>query len=115
MRKHLNLFVSLPFLLGLSLLLFNDFYLKAQFHNAVTGKLSDFAGLFIFPLFFVALCPRLSRFIYIATALFFVFWKSALSQPLIDAWNAIAFFLLWRVVDYTDLSALLALPLSSRL
>jgi len=112
MRKHLNLFVSPPFLLGLSLLLLNDFYLKGRFHNALTGKLSDFAGLFIFPLFFVALCPRLRRFVYIATALLFVFWKSALSQPLIDAWNAFAFFKVWRVVDYTDLLALLVLPLS---
>ena len=36
------------FLIGLSLLLTNDFVLKEQFHNGFTGKLSDFAGLFVF-------------------------------------------------------------------
>ncbi len=33
----------------------NDHFLKARFHNAVTGKLSDFAGLFFFPLFALSL------------------------------------------------------------
>ena len=39
------------FVVGLSLLLLNDLFLKARFHNPLTGKLSDFAGLFVFPLF----------------------------------------------------------------
>ncbi|MBA3805470.1 MAG: hypothetical protein H0X14_07155 [Acidobacteria bacterium] len=112
MRKNFNLLVSLPFLLGLFLLLFNDFYLKGHFHNALTGKLSDFAGLFVFPLFFVAFSPRLRRSIYIMTVLLFVFWKSPFSQPLIDVWNGLPLFKVWRAVDYTDLLALLVLPLS---
>jgi hypothetical protein len=44
----------------------------------------------------------------------FVFWKSPLSQPLINAWNTIGPFTVARVVDWTDLLALLALPLALR-
>ena len=47
------------FLVGLGILLLNDFYLKYAFSNAFTGKLSDVAGLFIFPFFF--LCPMASE------------------------------------------------------
>jgi len=45
--------VSSGFLAGLSVLLVNDFVLKQIFHNWLTGKLSDLAGLFIFPMFLV--------------------------------------------------------------
>jgi hypothetical protein len=38
------------FVLGL-----NDHYLKAQWHNALTGKLSDFAGLVVFPCLLLAM------------------------------------------------------------
>src|SRR4051794_546054 len=41
---------SAPFLLSLDLLLLNDQVGKDLFHNALTGKLSDFAGLFSFVL-----------------------------------------------------------------
>lgn len=112
MRRNLNLLVSPVFLLGLFLLLLNDFYLKSCFHNALTGKLSDFAGLFIFPLFYVAFFPRLRRSIYIITAALFIFWKSPFSQPLIDNWNQLPLFRMARVVDLSDLAALLVLPLS---
>jgi hypothetical protein len=33
----------------------NDHVFKAMFHNAITGKLSDFSGLFFFPVFLYAL------------------------------------------------------------
>ena len=35
------------FLIALTVLLVNDHWAKAAFHNSVTGKLSDFAGLFV--------------------------------------------------------------------
>lgn len=54
-KRNFSILVSPGFLLCLCLLLLNDFILKSEFHNALTGKLSDFAGLFIFPLFFSAL------------------------------------------------------------
>jgi len=69
--------------LVLSLLLSNDFVFKEQFHNGFTDKLSDFAGLFVFSLFWIAFFPRHKRFICISTAVLFVFWKSAYSQFLL--------------------------------
>ncbi|HET9952857.1 MAG TPA: hypothetical protein VFQ61_00055 [Polyangiaceae bacterium] len=43
-------FAPLP-LAALALLVVNDVYLKAKFHNFVTGKLSDLAVCFLMPLF----------------------------------------------------------------
>jgi hypothetical protein len=94
-------------------LLLNDFVLKQQFHNAFTGKLSDVAGLFIFPLFWTAFFPRLKSSIFISTALAFTFWKSSYSQGLIETWNAFSMFPIGRTVDYTDLLSLSVLPLSA--
>lgn len=112
MRRDLNLLTSPLFLAGLALLLANDLLLKSLFHNALTGKLSDFAGLFVFPFFWAALAPRRRRAVYAVTALGFVFWKSPLSQPLIDAWNALGLMRIERAADATDLLALSVLPLS---
>lgn len=111
-RRRLDALVSPGFLVGLSLLLLNDIALKSLFAGWLTGKLSDFAGLFVFPLFWAALLPRFRRAVYILTALSFVFWKSSYSQPLIDAWNALALLPLGRTVDATDLLATAVLPLS---
>lgn len=112
MKRNLDLLTSPGFVAGLLLLLANDLLLKPVFHNAFTGKLSDFAGLFVFPLFWSALAPRRRREIYVLTALGFVFWKSAYAQPLIDAWNSLGLLRVARVVDPTDLLALVALPAS---
>ncbi len=100
------------FLLALMLLLANDFIFKPIFHNFITGKLSDFAGLFVFPIFWLALFPNRKKTIYFSTAFLFIFWKSAYSQALIDIWNSLELLNISRVVDYTDLFALLILPIS---
>ncbi len=107
-----KILLSPLFLFGLFLLILNDFFLKSYFHNFMTGKISDFAGLFVFPLFFAAFFPQRKLFIYLSTALLFVFWKSPFSQSLIDFWNSFQFFKIGRTIDYTDLSALSVLPLS---
>ncbi|MBV9923479.1 MAG: hypothetical protein JOZ96_00455 [Acidobacteria bacterium] len=112
MKRNLDLLTSPGFVAGLLLLLANDFLLKPAFHDALTGKLSDFAGLFVFPLFWAALTPRWRRAAYALTALGFVFWKSSYAQPLIDAWNSLGLLRVARVVDPTDLWALVALPAS---
>lgn len=111
-ERNLQVLTSRGFLAGLALLLLNDFLLKPLFHNALTGKLSDFAGLFVFPLFWAALVPRLRRHIYLATAALFAVWKSAHSQPLVEAWNGLHLIPLGRTVDATDLVALCVLPAS---
>ena len=109
---NLKIFLSPLFLLGLFLLLLNDFFLKDYFHNFLTGKLSDFAGLFIFPIFFCAFFPHRRLIIYALTATIFIFWKSPFSQSLIDLWNENLFFQIDRTIDLTDLSALSVLPFS---
>lgn len=104
--------LSTGFLTGLFVLLLNDFVLKQQFHNSLTGKLSDLAGLFIFPLFLTALLPHWRKHIYFATAAGFAFWKSTYAEPVIDQLNVFLPFSIGRTVDMTDLAALLVLPLS---
>jgi hypothetical protein len=100
------------FLVGLLILVLNDHLLKAQFGNWFTGKLSDFAGLLIFPLFLKFVFPVANRTAIGATLLGFLFWKSSFSQPLIDTYNAITFLPVGRIVDYSDYLAFLILPLS---
>lgn len=105
----LALLASPPFLLAVALLLLNDHLLKAAYGNWLTGKLSDFAGMFAFALFGTALFPRRRRAVFALTAVAFACWKSPLSEPALAAWNALGILPLARVVDYTDWIALLAL------
>lgn len=99
------------FLLSITLLILNDWVFKNAFHNELTGKLSDFAGLFAFPFLFSVLFPRKKRFVHIITAIGFLYWNSPLSQ------SFIVFFNHWnipinRTIDYTDNIALLSIILS---
>ncbi len=110
MKNKLKILVNIPFLACLTLLLLNDFYLKAEYHNWLTGKLSDFCGLFIFASLWTALFPNKKKSIYFSTALFFVIWKSPYSQSFIDLFNQIL-YPIQRVVDITDLVALIILPI----
>jgi hypothetical protein len=100
------------FLSGLAILVLNDLILKPGFGNALTGKLSDFAGLFIFPIFWSAMRPGWRRSIHLATAAGFIAWKSPLSQPLLDTWNRISPWDLGRTIDWTDLTALVVIPVA---
>jgi len=104
---HSPLFVS-----ALFVLLINDYFLKYQFTSWLTGKLSDFAGIFVFAQFFFALFPNKTRTTACITALSFVYWKSPLSQPLIDGWNSLAIVPVTRTVDASDLLALAMLPIA---
>ena len=103
------LLTSPAFLLALALLLLNDWVLKAAVGSWWTGKLSDFAGLFAFAVFWSALFPSRARTVVTITAAAFVLWKSPASTPALDAWNAVVPWPLAREVDYSDWIALLAL------
>src|SRR5690554_1665687 len=107
-EKHLYRFL---FLASIFLLLINDLYLKFEYHNYLTGKLSDFAGLFAFPYFFSCFFPKRIKPIYILSGILFVFWKSEFSQPIFDfaLSNGIG---INRTVDYSDFFALTILPIS---
>lgn len=99
------------FILCVLTLIVNDWYLKTTFHNSVTGKLSDFTGLFAFPYLLSVLYPRHSNKIHIGSVLLFVLWKSEWSQPLIDVFNSFT-IPINRTVDYTDYIALVCVGIS---
>jgi hypothetical protein len=102
------------FLTGLILLLLNDFYLKYEFHNGFTGKLSDFAGIFIFAVFLFVLFPAHKKRVIVFCSVFFCWWKSPLSGPFIHFVNDRLSIPLFRTIDYSDLFSLLILPLAYR-
>ena len=112
--RSAEILASPGFVAAVALLVVNDWILKAAFGNWWTGKLSDFAGLYAFPLFWSALLPRRQRTIFALTVVAFVVWKSPLSGPPIAAWNALGLWPVSRVVDYTDWIALAALLPSYR-
>ena len=111
---QLRIFKSEAFIISLSVLLLNDFILKYSFPSWWTGKLSDFAGLFVFALFWMAFFPRHQLKILGITALGFLWWKSPCSESFIQLWNNNFLFPIERVVDYTDLVALSILFFSSK-
>lgn len=108
--KKFNVLTSFWFLTCLCILLLNDFFLKKIFHNWITGKLSDFVGLFVFSIFFSCFLKERKWIVYILTAILFIYWKSSFSSEIIDFWNTLKIFPIQRIVDYTDLIALSILP-----
>ena len=104
MYERLKHLVSPLFIFFLVLLIINDFFLKAVFHNTFTGKLSDFSGLFIFPIFWSVIFPKQKLTVFISTAVLFVFWKSEYSSVIIQFMKP--YFGIGRTVDLSDLIAL---------
>jgi len=99
------------FLISILILIVNDFFLKSLFHNTITGKLSDFAGLLAFPFFWSVLFPKYSKPIHFLTIVLFIFWKSELAQYAIDAIN-LAGLHTFRTVDFSDHIALISVGIS---
>lgn len=112
LHARLNALLHPAFVSALLVLIINDHLLKAAFHNALTGKLSDIAGVFAFAYFLGVLAGRRLVLVHLSVALAFAWWKSPASQPFIEAWNTGPWFDIARVVDPTDLLALLVLPAS---
>lgn len=110
--KQSNYLLNLPFIIGLIFLILNDHYLKGVYGNWFTGKLSDFAGILILPLFLKFVFKRSNSMSIIMTVVLFVFWKSPFSEPFIEVYNSISPISTARIVDYTDFWAFLMLPLS---
>ena len=101
------------YIFSLIILLANDFYFKATYPNIVTGKLSDFSGLVVFYGFVCFLFGPNKKIVW-GIALSFIYWKSGFSQTLIDLFNDMAPFRISRVIDYSDLIALVVLPIYQR-
>lgn len=112
MKPKTALLVHPLFLAGLFILLLNDISLKYEFHNGLTGKLSDITGLFVFSFFLLVFFPKRPIHVLLFCGIFFTWWKSPFSQSFIDTANSIIPFSIVRVIDYTDLFALAVLPLS---
>lgn len=112
MKSDIQTLLRPGFIIGLVVLVINDHILKTTFPGFITGKLSDVAGLFIFPLFILALGIRKPILIYSITTLGFVWWKSPLSESYIQFMNQATHFQIQRVVDYGDLLTLFILPVS---
>jgi hypothetical protein len=110
MKKANHTLLLQPFfIVCLLALLLNDFVLKYAYHNWLTGKLSDFAGLAAFVIFFTSLLPQKKKWVYGLTIIAFAWWKSPLSQPAIDFCNTVLHIPVSRVVDYTDYVAFVIL------
>jgi len=110
--RNLYLLFNWIFILGLLLLALNDHYFKWQFSNWLTGKISDFAGLLILPMFLLFLFPKRTRAVPVISGLLFIFWKLPVSENVINIYNQIAPIPMVRTVDYSDLTALTVLPFS---
>ena len=106
MKNKVQLLLHPVFFLSLVCLLLNDFYWKYEYHNWLTGKLSDFTGLFVLSVFLSALFYRHTVLVYAGITIFFIWWKSPLSQPLIDLLNQSLDLSFNRTIDYTDLFAI---------
>lgn len=112
MRPRLAALSHPAFLAALLTLLLNDHLFKPLWHNALTGKLSDFAGLFALAWFVSAITGRSSRLAHVLIAGAFAWWKSPGSEPVITLWNTWMPMAMGRTVDATDLIALVVLPFS---
>lgn len=107
-----RLISSAPVFFSVMLLLANDWYFKAAYHNWLTGKLSDFAGIFLLAVLAFALLPRWKAAVSISIGLTFAVWKSPLSEPAISFVNEFGPAGFGRVVDRTDLIALMMVPVA---
>jgi len=103
--------LNYAFLICLLILLLNDHYFKFACSNWLTGKLSDIVGIIILPLLLRYIFPRAGNLTILMSAILFVFWKSPLSQGLIDLYNKFAILQTSRTVDYSDLLVLTILPI----
>lgn len=111
-RMKKNYILHPIFIICLLTLIINDFYFKASFRNGLTGKLSDFAGLIVFPIFIAYLFPTTKKWISVLTGILFVLWKTPLSSPFIEIFNQTFPVQIQRIVDYSDYWALLGLPIA---
>ncbi|HAN77051.1 MAG TPA: hypothetical protein DCQ31_04375 [Bacteroidales bacterium] len=105
------------FIVSLLILILNDFVLKAYYPNVITGKLSDFAGLFIFPIMILLLfkdanSKRFQIIIFTVVAISFIIWKVLPIDSFLEKINTLIPFAPSRTKDFSDLIALIVLPLS---
>ena len=104
--------MNLPFAFGFILLFLNDHMFKWWYPNFVTGKISDFAGIFILPMFLAHVTGGRKVLSILVTLILFLWWKSPFSETFIEWYNEFAIIPITRLVDYSDYLALSMLPFS---
>jgi hypothetical protein len=114
-RSKPSLLLHPLFLCSLFLLLLNDHWWKYSYPNAFTGKLSDFTGILVLAVTARQFLPLKRTVACAGLIVLFIYWKSPLSQPLIDWCNDVVGLPVSRIVDYTDLLALVVLVPAYRL
>jgi hypothetical protein len=90
----------------------NDHFFKWEYSNWFTGKLSDFIGVLILPFLLTYFASKYLKTNLLITGLFFIFWKSEFSNSFINFYNKYSLIEITRIVDYSDLIALMMLPVS---
>lgn len=108
MPKRKALLVHPAFTGALVVLVLNDHVLKAAFSNAITGKLSDFAGLFVITILLALVLPVRPALALAGTGFVVLkLWRPAaeLAAPVLGGVT---------LQDPTDLVALLILPIAYR-
>lgn len=111
-NRGLSILATLPFLLCLTVLLLNDWFLKDLFHNYITGKLSDYSGVAVIALLLLSSFPKQKLLCYFLIVSVFVWWKSPWSDEFIQFVNSHSPMNIGRIIDYSDLWALFVLPVS---
>jgi hypothetical protein len=104
--------ISWPVCISVLALLLNDHFLKLLFPGWITGKLSDFSGVFLVAYIIIGISKGRALISCFCVGFLFVFWKSPYSQFIIDAFNSYSPINIGRVLDYSDLLSLSMLPLA---
>lgn len=119
MTNRLNILLRPPFLIALTLLILNDHWLKYAWPGWLSGKLSDFSGLFVFAVFAFVIfgawvrTPKRLLVLHLSIAVAFLAWKLAPVEVLTNWLSSVTGFPMpGRVKDASDLSALSILIVS---
>ncbi len=107
--KKIDYLVLIVLIFSTVVLFLNDWVWKYEYSNWITGKLSDFAGLLALPIFLSILFPPMKKKMAPIIGFGFICWKHPIADDLINFWNSVSLFKVARVIDFTDLWALLVL------
>jgi len=114
-HRRQSLLLHPLFIGNLLVLLLNDFFGKEEYHNWLTGKLSDFSGVFVLMIILAVLFPGKKTMMAFGVAVCFTWWKSSLADSFLYWCNHTIHLPVTRVTDYSDLFALAMLPLACSL
>lgn len=107
-----SIYTTWPLLFSVLLLILNDHVLKYSFPGIVTGKISDFSGIFLIVLVLRDAFPKKVLETAVLVVGLFLYWKSPYSQGLIEFINTYSPIEFNRTVDYSDLVAFVIIPVA---